>query len=165
MDTETSTQISLKATEKSQIPWNKHIPFKIYVNIREHGIHYMQITPQSTAGYFIPNVKIIRNPSAGMHVYKFLYIPTEQGLIHYSFSVVASTNKTNFAASDSGTFILNSSLVRTPITSGYMGYQLGMYLIILSSILILLLGIKKGLYYLKEKLIPQLVHQQVRKGV
>ena len=165
MDTQTSTKISLRAIEKAQLPWNKHIPFKVQVNIQEQGINYMQITPQATAGYFIPKLKVIHNPSVGAHVYNFSYVPTEQGVIHYTISVAASTNQTNLAASDSGSFTLNSNLIRTPISSGYMGYQLGMYFLIVLFVTAGLFGIKKALYYVRDKLIPKLVHQQANKGV
>ena len=165
MDTQTNTQISLKAIEKSQYPWNKHIPFVVNVNVFESGINYMQIVPQATSGYFQPNIKALSNINKGVHTYKFIYIPLEQGQVNYTFSVVASTNKTNFASSDSGSMVFNNRLIRIPMTSGYMLYQIGMYLFFLLLVLSILFGVKKGLYYLKDTIIPKLIRQQVDQGV
>lgn len=165
MVVQTNSQLFVKTIEKTQNPWNKQIPFLVKVQINSDNIIYMQILPQATAGYFKPKHIILNKVSRGIHIYKFLYVPTEQGVIHYTFSVAASTKQTNLAASDSGVLTLSSHLTRTPISLSYLMYQLGGYIVLLGLVFLILILVKKGLYYLKNKTIPSLINEQIQQGI
>jgi len=171
MDNNQSTQksevikpISVFVKEGSQYPWNKKIPFTVTIksNIIAGPVY---VNTTVNAGKFMPSQRIINHISKGIYKLKFKYIPHEQGTIRYTFTVSATTPRTNYADSYSSYLTINKNLVRTPITSGFLTYELAIGIVILILVVLLLFNLRKGLYHLKNSIIPNLVNKQVSRGI
>ena len=121
--------------------------------------------PIASSGYFVPEHKMFPYPHKGTYSASFTYVPVQSGVVNYSVSATVATADTNYADSYSGTLEFNSSLTRIPMSSGYLGYQIGIFVLLLVIGLGLAFGAKKWLYVLKEKTLPQLIDEQTEKGV
>ena len=163
-DSKIAKPVSVLVKEGSQYPWNKQIPFVVTIksNIVAGPVY---VNASVNAGKFLPKQRIINHISNGVYKVRFKYIPTEQGNIRYTFTVSATTPSTNYADSFSSYLTINKNLVRTPITSGFLTYELAIGIGILMLIVFLLINLKKGLYHLKDSVIPNLVNKQVSKGL
>ena len=141
----------------TQYPWNKRIPVKFTIKPLVSGDKLEVRWQNKTALGASPTTRYVLNPEAGKtYTFSFELTPYAPGFQRGVADIILTTIRTNYVSSKDVPLQLDADKVVIPITTTYVMYQVGMYVVLVLVFLVLIpYALYRAFLYIKVNIVPK----------